>query len=222
MSLEHFISQHRNAFVSMEACAEHIQYQLPNEHSRVGYLLEAIQCSDAGLQAAMASVKTDTGPNGMRNNFETAAAHLLPYDPVAKKRAAGSKRGASLISGVDGETQVSSAGAKVGIGKTGVHLRYHKWDEYKKLTKEQKDELAEYKKNNASAFKRPGKKGKKQQQKQARGSTPISRPRSLNWRRHWRRKLRSNKWMRLKDTSCLWLIRQCPRRVLQMHLLLSM
>ena len=51
-SLENFISQHRNAYVSMQASADHVQYQLPNEHSRVGFLLEAIQCSDAGLQAA--------------------------------------------------------------------------------------------------------------------------------------------------------------------------
>ena len=73
----------------MQASAEHVQYQLPNEHSRVGFLLEAIQCSDPGLQAAMASIKTDNGPEGMRNNFETTAAHLLPYDPVAKKRSGG-------------------------------------------------------------------------------------------------------------------------------------
>ena len=33
-SLENFISQHRNAYVSMQASAEHVQYQLPNEHSR--------------------------------------------------------------------------------------------------------------------------------------------------------------------------------------------
>jgi hypothetical protein len=63
-SLENFVSQHRNAFVSMQACAQHVQYQLPNEHSRVGFLLDAIQCSDAGLQAAMASVRTDNGPQG--------------------------------------------------------------------------------------------------------------------------------------------------------------
>ena len=54
--LEGFIAQHRNAFVSMQQCAEHIAYQLPNELTRVGYLLEGIQCSDPGLQAAMASV----------------------------------------------------------------------------------------------------------------------------------------------------------------------
>ena len=41
-SLEHFISQHCNAYVSMSACAEHVQYQLPNEHSCVGFLIDAI------------------------------------------------------------------------------------------------------------------------------------------------------------------------------------
>ena len=69
----------------MSACAEHVQYQLPNERSRVGFLIVTIQCADAGLQAAMASVKTHNGPNGLLNNFERAVSRLLPYDPVAKK-----------------------------------------------------------------------------------------------------------------------------------------
>ena len=73
----------------MSACAEHVQYQLPNEHSHVGFLIDAIQCADTGLQAAMASVKTDNGSHGLRNNFERAVSLLLPHDPVAKKRATG-------------------------------------------------------------------------------------------------------------------------------------
>ena len=68
-SFVNFISQHRNAYVSMQASVGHVQYQLPNDNSRVGFLLEAIQCSDPGLQAAMASIKTDNGFQGMRNNF---------------------------------------------------------------------------------------------------------------------------------------------------------
>ena len=84
----------------MQASAEHVQYQLPNEHSRIGFLLEVIQCSDPGLQVAMASIKTDDGPEGMRKTFEATAAHLLPYDPVAKKRSNGQKRGAAQISSV--------------------------------------------------------------------------------------------------------------------------
>ena len=60
-----------------------INYQM-NIHAN-GFLLDAIQCADAGLQAAMASIKTDNGPDGMWNDFELAVAHLLPYNPVAKK-----------------------------------------------------------------------------------------------------------------------------------------
>ena len=89
--LEGFIAQHCNAFISMQQCAKHIVYQLPNEHTRVGYLLEGIQCPDPGLQAAMGSMRTDDGTNGMRSDFERAAAHLLPYDPIAQKRSAGTK-----------------------------------------------------------------------------------------------------------------------------------
>jgi hypothetical protein len=160
--LESFISQHRNAFVSIQACAEQVQYQLPNEHLRVGFLLEGIQCADAGLQAAMASVKTDNGPNGLRNDFEATTAHLLPYDPVAKKRTAGTKRGAATISSAEAEDssgEVSSVLSKKSLGRTGVHLRYYKVDEYKKLSKEQKDELREWRDNNPDIAK--GKKDKK-------------------------------------------------------------
>jgi hypothetical protein len=145
--LERFIAQHRNAYVSMQAASDHVTYQLPNEHSRVGYLLTAIQCSDAGLQAAMASIKTDQAPNGLRNDFEAAASHLLPYDPVQKKRTErpGNKRDSANISDTTGEeAEVSAFGAKKGTGKTGVHLRYHNADEYKKLSKHQKDELREW------------------------------------------------------------------------------
>ena len=139
-SLENFISQHRNDFVSMEASAEHVQYQLPNEHSRVGFLLEAIQCSDPGLQATMASIKTDNSLEGMRNNFEASAAHLLPYDPVAKKRSSGYKRGSTQISSL---VEVSDATTKKpSIGENGVHLQFHKNSEYMTLNQEQKDECS--------------------------------------------------------------------------------
>jgi hypothetical protein len=48
-SLDRFVAQHRNAFVSMSQCAEHVDYQLPNGHTRVGYLLDAIESNDAAL-----------------------------------------------------------------------------------------------------------------------------------------------------------------------------
>ena len=167
-SLENFISQHRNAYVSMQASAEHVQYQLRNEHSRVGFLLEVIQCSDPGLQAAMASIKTDNGLEGMRNNFEATAAHLVPYDPVAKKRSGGQKRGSAQISSVMDPSPTTTK--KPSIGKTGVHLRYYKTGEYRNLTNEQKEELKEWRANNPNTFKAGSKKAKKEVPKKSRSS----------------------------------------------------
>ncbi|KAL7557677.1 hypothetical protein ACA910_021100 [Epithemia clementina (nom. ined.)] len=86
----------------------------------------------------------------MQNNFEAAAAHLLPYDPVAKKRSAGVKRGAANISAVDNTEEILATTAKKpSIGRTCVHLRYHKMSEYKALTSKQKDELQEWRSNNS-------------------------------------------------------------------------
>ena len=152
----------------MNMSAEHVQYQLPNEHSRVGFLLEAIQCSDPGLPAAMASIKTDNGLEGMRNNFEATAAHLLPYDPVAKKRSGGQKRGSAQISSVMDPSPTTTK--KPSIGKTGVHLCYYKTGEYRNLSNEQKEELKEWSANNPNTFKAGSKKAKKEAPKKSKSS----------------------------------------------------
>ena len=151
--LEKFIAQHRIAFVTLQSAAEHVTIQLPSEHSRVGYLLSAIQNSDAGLQAAMASIQTDLTKNGLRENFEDAASHLLPYDPVLKHRAAErtSKRGIGNISDATGEkANISAFGAKKGKGKTGVQFRYHQSSEYMKLSSEQREELKTWRASNSA------------------------------------------------------------------------
>jgi hypothetical protein len=86
--LEKHCATHRNAYVQMEAASQHVNFQLPNGHSRVGYLLTSIENNDAGLQAAMANINSDQGVGGMRLDFEKAVAHLLPYCPVAKRKTA--------------------------------------------------------------------------------------------------------------------------------------
>ena len=71
----------------------------------------------------------------------------MPYDPVQKKRTdrTGGKRDSADISDVTGDiANVSAFGGKKGIGKSGVHLRYHSPDEYKKLSVDKKDELREW------------------------------------------------------------------------------
>ena len=63
--LKIFITQHWNKFVSMKAVTEHVTYQMPNEHSRVVYLWDAIHNIDAGVQASMESAKIDNDPSGL-------------------------------------------------------------------------------------------------------------------------------------------------------------
>ena len=82
---------------------------------------------------------------------------MLPYDPVAKKRATGIKRGSALISLTEVKNEptatIAMNDAKASIGKTGVHLCYHKHHEYRKLTQEQCHELSEWRLNNPDAHK---------------------------------------------------------------------
>ena len=48
---------------------------------------------------------------------------------------------------------IAANDAKPSIGKTGVHLCYHKHHEYKKLTHEQHRELSEWRQNNPDVHK---------------------------------------------------------------------
>jgi hypothetical protein len=152
-SLERFVAQHRNAFITMTQCAEYVSFQLPNEQTRVTYLMDAIECNDAPLQAAMALVRNDNGTTGKMNDFEATASFLLPHCPVAKKRTSGSKREIANISDLHVHDDQKPArpthtrggrSPKKGIGKSGVHFRFHNTDEYRKLSPDQKDELREH------------------------------------------------------------------------------
>eukprot|EP00957_Ditylum_brightwellii_P002867 219932-Ditylum_brightwellii.AAC.1 len=63
----------------MKEAAEHVPFQPPNEFMIVGFLLAGIISSDAGLQAAMANIKSDADPaseTNKRYHFELAANYL--------------------------------------------------------------------------------------------------------------------------------------------------
>ena len=152
-TLENFVSQHHCAFVFMSQCARHIDYQLPNESTRVTFLHDNISCDYAQLQAAMALVRNDTNTaTGKIHEFEATASFLLPHDLVIKKKA--SKDGYT-ISDMTGEGEdndndpptstgnISGTKRKVrdGVESTGVSLRFHTRDEYAKLTQAQIKEL---------------------------------------------------------------------------------
>ena len=143
-TLERFVAQHRNAYSQLQLAGEHVPFQLPEEMTRVDYLLNAIVTTDPTLLAAMARIKTDTDPNGPRFQFEPAATQLIQADPVAK-RLNQKKRPAAEIAGTEAsEANTLMPTLKSGIGTTGVHFRFHSDEEYSNLTREQKDELTRW------------------------------------------------------------------------------
>ena len=85
--------------------------QLPSKHTRVSYLIDNFNNSDADLAAAIASIRVDT--NGMRSNFEAVVAFLLPVDPYVKHKKT--------------DRQVTIANTQVlknkSVSNTGVDLR---------------------------------------------------------------------------------------------------
>ena len=135
-SLESFIMQHRTAHISMQRCAEHVPYQVPNERTRVMHLLNGIKSSDAELLSAIAVIKSGDTPGGKIESFEDTAAFLIQFDPIARKRQKSGSTGR--------QHQVAGVELKKGTGKTGVAFRYHSKDEYRRLNDDQKLELKEW------------------------------------------------------------------------------
>jgi len=137
-ALDSFISQQRAKYQQLEEASTHVEFQVPNAHTRVTYLIDSIDNQDAALQAAVASIRQNT--NQTRDDFEKAAAVLLPVDPYARNNA--NKKTVNF--------QISALGSsnKFGRGEsTGVDLRWYKANEYVKLTSEQKDELTAWQKS---------------------------------------------------------------------------
>ena len=58
--IKKFTGLHRTAYVFLEEAALHVDFQLPTQHSRVGFLLDNITNQDADLIAALASIRVNT------------------------------------------------------------------------------------------------------------------------------------------------------------------
>jgi len=87
----------------------------------------------------MANVEDDTGVGGKREDFERALVHLLLKDLVGKKRNSTGRRTQTDI--LDTTAMVGKVKQKPRIRKSGVHLRYHKPEQYDNLSRPQNKEL---------------------------------------------------------------------------------
>ena len=66
--IEKFVGLHRNSFVQMQEADDHVNFQFPTEHLRVGLLIYGMSNSDIDLHSAIASVHINT--NNMCDDFE--------------------------------------------------------------------------------------------------------------------------------------------------------
>ena len=83
-TLKRFCARHRSAMEQLREAALHVPHQLPEEYTRVGYLLDAIETTDTCLQAALSNVHADTDPaTSKQHDFEATVAFIVPEDPVA-------------------------------------------------------------------------------------------------------------------------------------------
>ena len=129
-AMERHVSNHRQAVEDISECAANIPVSVPNQSQRVEFLIDSINCQDAGLQAALSLIRNSTQ---LRNDFEGAANALIEVDPFKKSQSAAAK--------AQREAQISAIDYGAGRGATGVDLRWHPKSEFCKLTKEQQKEL---------------------------------------------------------------------------------
>lgn len=152
-TLEHYIQMHRQAFISMVQCADHVAFQIPNERTRVKHMIDNIQCSDPELLSLLALVKND---DALMSDFEAASTMILPACPVARKaKQAGKSTATASVSALD-------TLLKDGRGETGVEFRWHNKSEFSKLSEDQRKELIEWRRTNGGG---KGKDGSKKDSK---------------------------------------------------------
>ncbi len=164
VTLSQHMGLHQKAFITLSECAEHIPVEVPNNCARVMNLLDLFTTIDPSVLAAIVAVWQDDA--NMQVNFENAFTFLAPTCPVAAKAA---KKGMVLfdanVSSTNAKAQAGLGGdcKKPGIGKTGIALCYHKYNEFQALSAEHKAELNEWKEANGRSkedkVKGGGKKG---------------------------------------------------------------
>ena len=114
----------------MEA-SSNVQFQVPDEHTCVGYLINNIKYQDANVRAAVTQIRTNS--LGTHDDFDRSVSILLLVDPFTKIPV-----NKNLMS-----FEISSVEAtKFGRGRRSVvDLGWHTSEEFTALNKDQKTEL---------------------------------------------------------------------------------
>ena len=147
VTLEHHIDKHRTSFIIISEAREHVTHQLPEERTRVTNLINSITSKDSDVVAALAVIKQ---PNqAMRDNFELAAAYILPTCPVARRKTEKGQQNA--------EVAAVNPTLQTGKGTSGVELRYYPTHVFRKLPEAQQKELKAWAATNPRTVENGGK-----------------------------------------------------------------
>ncbi len=162
VTLPQHMGLHCKAYITLTECAEHFPVETPNDQAQVTYLLDSFKTIDPSVLAAMAAVRQDDA--NKRINFKNAFTFLAPSCRVVAKAAKKGRVSFEVnVSGTGGKPHQGGLGGdreKPGKGATGVALCYHKFKEYRNLSKEQQEELTEWNKANSGGKNHGKKKGK--------------------------------------------------------------
>ena len=121
ITLHMFLAKNIDSFHSLQQCGDHVTVDIPSERTRVGHLLENIECNDKDALTALSYVRLDNNVNGMRNEFEREVAFLLPTDPAKNKN----KRRHAQISYVSTPRTAIKGREKGKLGKEGLVQTQH-------------------------------------------------------------------------------------------------
>jgi len=155
--LQHTSTQ-RKAFIQLSEAGEHVPIELPNNRTRVSYLLDLLKTDNPKMLAGTAAIEQDE--LGKCVHFENTVTFLLQFYPVVAKNAKAKGLGVNVLGAAVDKPVIGAT-----VGKTGVELRWHEPQKFSKLTKEQKLELSEW---NKSHPKRDG--GKKRTSNRAKST----------------------------------------------------
>ena len=137
--LEKFCNKHRTAHAFLDEAKEHVEVHKFNASSKVKYLIDNIENSNANLKAAIGMIRANY--NGLKTDFEGSIRLLLPVDPFKARggRSLNGKRNYADVGSLNADSDTVSK--SFGTGKTGVEFCHYTTKGYKKLSSEQKDEL---------------------------------------------------------------------------------
>ena len=138
--LEQPFSNHCHACDDLTDAATYTGNQIPDQAQQVEYLLDSITSQDASLQAGIGNICADS--QGMHQNFEASAAHILKVDPYRKN--------SRQNTGSGNCANISDARFTAGQVDSGVNLRWYPRKEFiSKVSQDQKDELTTWQKTDA-------------------------------------------------------------------------